>query len=131
MKLAAESRQLIETFLAERFAPETLKLPQIFLYHGRVADLLTRTFKIGAITKRRTSGNMSGQGSLDFYSPIYADTGARFERSECGMVRLAWQPTWRLKRNVMRGTQRRILKTGLRVVNTSCNSLRLVRPGRV
>ena len=50
MKLAAESKQLIEAFLAERFGPETLKLPPIYLYQGRVANWLTRTFKISAIT---------------------------------------------------------------------------------
>jgi hypothetical protein len=50
MRLAAESQQLIETFLRERFHLSTLKLPSIFLYHGRVAAWLTRTFKIGAIT---------------------------------------------------------------------------------
>ncbi len=50
MKLSAESQQLIETFLRERFRLETLKLPPISLYHGRVADWLTRTFKITAIT---------------------------------------------------------------------------------
>ena len=50
MRLATESQQLIETFLAERFGLETLKLPPIHLYRGRVASWLTRTFKIRAIT---------------------------------------------------------------------------------
>ncbi len=50
MRLATASHQLIETFMAERFGLETLKLPPICLYHGRVANWLTRTFKISAIT---------------------------------------------------------------------------------
>ena len=50
MRLATESQKLIEAFMAERFGLETLKLPPIYLYQGRVADWLTRAFKIGAIT---------------------------------------------------------------------------------
>ncbi|HVG35933.1 MAG TPA: DUF4157 domain-containing protein [Pyrinomonadaceae bacterium] len=50
MKLAAESQQLIEAFLRERFRLATLKLPPVFIYHGGVAHFLTKTFHIGAIT---------------------------------------------------------------------------------
>ena len=50
MRLATESHQLIETFMAERFGLETLKFPPVYLYHGRVATLVTRLFKISAIT---------------------------------------------------------------------------------
>jgi Domain of unknown function (DUF4157) len=50
MRLAPASHQRIETFLREHFHLPTLKLPSIFLYHGRVAACLTRAFKIGAIT---------------------------------------------------------------------------------
>lgn len=50
MRLASESHQQIETFLSDRFRLESLRLPPISLYHGRVAAWLTHTFKIGAIT---------------------------------------------------------------------------------
>jgi hypothetical protein len=50
MRLAADSHRLIETFMRERFRLETLRLPPIFLHHGRLALWLTRTFRIGAIT---------------------------------------------------------------------------------
>jgi len=50
MKLAAESQQLIEAFLRDRFHLPTLKLPAISIYHGWLAQFLTKTFRIGAIT---------------------------------------------------------------------------------
>ncbi|HEX8141845.1 MAG TPA: DUF4157 domain-containing protein [Pyrinomonadaceae bacterium] len=50
MRLAAASQQLIEAFLRERFNLQTLELPPISLYQGRVALWLTSTFRIGAIT---------------------------------------------------------------------------------
>jgi hypothetical protein len=53
MKLAAESQQLIEAFLRERFGLAALELPPIAIYHGGLAHLLTKTFNIGAITLGR------------------------------------------------------------------------------
>ncbi|HYY58219.1 MAG TPA: DUF4157 domain-containing protein [Pyrinomonadaceae bacterium] len=50
MRLAVESQRLMEEFLRERFRLETLKLPPLSLYRGRVASWLTNTFRIGAIT---------------------------------------------------------------------------------
>jgi Domain of unknown function (DUF4157) len=50
MRLAVDSHRLIEEFLRERFGLETLKLPPLSLYHGRVARWVTSTFRIGAIT---------------------------------------------------------------------------------
>ena len=50
MRLASESHGLIEKFLRDRFHLPTLKLPPVFIYHGRVAHCLTKTFHIGAIT---------------------------------------------------------------------------------
>jgi hypothetical protein len=50
MKLTAQSQELIEAFLRERFYLETVRLPPISIYCGRVAHLLTKTFHIGAIT---------------------------------------------------------------------------------
>ena len=130
-------------------------------YHGRVADWLTRTFKITAITfgrhilvasrmvvrddrggkmsipsgsshtKRRMSGNMSRQDFLDFYSPIYADTGAPFEGNDCGVAKLEWLLTWQLRRNVMRAKPRPLLWTGLIGQSASWKLKRLISPGRV
>jgi Domain of unknown function (DUF4157) len=40
----------MEEFLRERFRLETLKLPSVSVYRGRVARWLTVTFRIGAIT---------------------------------------------------------------------------------
>ena len=53
MRLAAESHRLIESFLREHFRRETLELPSIFIYRGRVARSVTGAFKIGAITLGR------------------------------------------------------------------------------
>jgi hypothetical protein len=50
MRLAAESQLLVEDFLRERFHLETLRLPPISVYHGRVALWVTSTFRIEAIT---------------------------------------------------------------------------------
>lgn len=50
MFLAEESRQRLEAFLRGYTGDAALRLPQIFLYRGRLARWLTRTFRIGAIT---------------------------------------------------------------------------------
>lgn len=50
MRLSPKSQQLVEEFLRERFRLETLQLRPIYIYHGRLALWITRTFRIGGIT---------------------------------------------------------------------------------
>ena len=50
MRLAESSRLLLEGFFREHFADPGLELPEINLYHGRLAGFVTRRLRIGAIT---------------------------------------------------------------------------------
>jgi hypothetical protein len=50
MLLASESHQRIEAFLRCHLQSETLRLPPVFIYSGRCARYLTRSFNILAIT---------------------------------------------------------------------------------
>jgi hypothetical protein len=50
MKLARESHERLEKFFREYFDDPQLKLPPIYLHRGRVARLVTKQLRIGAIT---------------------------------------------------------------------------------
>lgn len=50
MKLARESHQRLEKFFREYFDDSQLRLPPIHLHRGRLARLVTKQLRIGAIT---------------------------------------------------------------------------------
>jgi len=50
MKLARESHRRLERFFREYFDDPQLKLPPIYLHRGRIARLVTKQLRIGAIT---------------------------------------------------------------------------------
>ncbi|MBA3806611.1 MAG: DUF4157 domain-containing protein [Acidobacteria bacterium] len=90
MRLATESHQLIETFMAERFGLEMQKLPPISLHHGRVAGWLTRTLKISAITfgrhifvaPKRVARDESGRLSIPGWLIVHEATHVlQYERA--------------------------------------------------
>ncbi|MBD0371499.1 MAG: DUF4157 domain-containing protein [Pyrinomonadaceae bacterium] len=75
MKLARESHRRLEKFFREYFNDPQLKLPPIFLHRGRLARLVTKRLRIGAITVGRhifiapervveADGNLSTKGWL-------------------------------------------------------------------
>jgi hypothetical protein len=50
MKLARESHQRLEKFFREYFDDPQLRLPPIYLHRGRIARLITKQLRVGAIT---------------------------------------------------------------------------------
>ena len=53
MRLAPESHRQIEAFLRQRRGSESLRLPPVTVYSGRLSNLFTGTFRILAITLGR------------------------------------------------------------------------------
>jgi hypothetical protein len=50
MLLAPQSHRRVEIFFRQHLCDESLRLPRVKFYAGRFAGLLTKTFKISAIT---------------------------------------------------------------------------------
>jgi hypothetical protein len=50
MLLAPESQRRLEKFFRHHLRDESLRLPRVKFYAGRFTGLLTKTFRIGAIT---------------------------------------------------------------------------------
>lgn len=53
MKLAKESHQRLEEFFREHLHDSQLELPPIYIHSGRVARIVTKQLKVGAMTVGR------------------------------------------------------------------------------